>query len=658
MAHLTAETIFSSWMRLISVLVEVATRRSRGELPETSTLDAALSAADEQSTSTRGANGPLIGQLPVRLSLSLQEELVVWCLVARQLDPHAAAQLEALSGGTDTTFGALLAVAYAQSASRALAELTPNGRLFRFGLVERTDDPRAAEPAWASRTVRATDRLLALALGASDEDADSISDCHSRALVKASVRAIGEVAASEEVRTQVQRAFGAGRAMVLVSGVPGLGRRTLLAATARDLGIELIQVDARKLAKDPSAMAKQLRAIARECKLLARTPLLANIDALVDEKENRLELVGAELLPLIDGLVLATCGAQRPPMRWDRPVIAIEMGQPTSAQRATLWRAALGQGSDEDAELLAGQYPLAPALIHHAAEAARARAAGRPLVPEDIYGGIRSVLDDRLGQLAKRVTVSQTWDDLVLPTEQTDTIIELMARVRERRRVYEQWGFAAKVGKGLGVSALFSGPPGTGKTMVAALIARDLGLELYQVDLSKVVSKWIGETEKNLAGLFDAAEAGHAILLFDEADALFGKRTDVKSSNDRHANLETNYLLQRLESFTGICLLTSNHESNIDPAFQRRLSLHLRFELPDVDERAQLWRAMLPATAPVAPELDFAALARRYAMSGGYIRNAALRAAFLAADEGSEITAAHLERAARVEYEGLGKIAA
>jgi SpoVK/Ycf46/Vps4 family AAA+-type ATPase len=194
--------------------------------------------------------------------------------------------------------------------------------------------------------------------------------------------------------------------------------------------------------------------------------------------------------------------------------------------------------------------------------------------------------------------------------------------------------------------------------MVAALIARELGLELYQVDLGKVVSKWIGETEKNLAAVFDAAEAGHAILLFEEADALFGKRTDVKSSNDRHANLETNYLLQRLESYTGICLLTSNHERSIDPAFKRRLSLHLRFELPEEDERAALWRAMLPAAAPVAGSVDFTALARRFALTGGHIRNAALRAAFLAADEGAAITAAHLERAARVECEGLGKLIA
>jgi DNA polymerase III delta prime subunit len=410
---------------------------------------------------------------------------------------------------------------------------------------------------------------------------------------------------------------------------------------------------------DRAAAARELKLIARECKLLGRAPLIRNIDALVDEKDQaRVDLVGSELVSEIDGPVFVTCGVNRPAMRWGRPTVVIEVKPPTSAQRTALWLRELGQGTQEDAEFLATQYPLAPALIHHAATAAKARAAGRAIEPDDIYQGIRAVLDDRLGDYAKRVEVTQTWDDLVLPPDQREAIDYLIARIRQRRTVYEQWGFAAKVGKGLGTSALFSGPPGTGKTMVAALIAKELGLELYQVDMGKVVSKWIGETERNLGALFDAAEAGHAILLFDEADSLFGKRTEVKSSNDRYANLETNYLLQRLESFTGICLLTSNHESNIDPAFQRRLSLHLRFELPDVEERAALWRAMLPAAAPVAPGIDMQCLARRFSMSGGYIRNAALRAAFLAADEGTEITAAHLERAAKLEYEGMGKIAA
>jgi len=452
--------------------------------------------------------------------------------------------------------------------------------------------------------------------------------------------------------------MGSNRTVIIASGAPGLGRRSSLAAAAHEAGVEVLEIDAKRLAQNSTELTKQLRMIARECKLLAMAPLIRNIDALVEDKDaSKIDLVGIELVAELDTNVFVTCGANRPQLRWGRPLIVIEVKQPPSAQRARLW-ATLLDASETDGEYLATTYPLAPAMMQAAAAAAKARAVGRNLTPEDVELGIRAVLDDKLGHFAKRIDVTQTWDDLVIEREQAQSITELIARIRQRRTVYETWDFAAKVGKGLGVSALFSGPPGTGKTMVAALIAKELHLELYQVDMGKLVSKYIGETEKQLGELFDAAEAGHAILLFDEADSLFGKRTEVKSSNDRYANLETNYLLQRLETFTGICLLTSNHESNIDPAFQRRLSLHLRFAVPDEEEREKLWHAMLPTAAPVAPNLDLTGLARRFEMSGGYIRNAALRAAFLAADEGTSITDAHLEYAARVEYEGMGKIVA
>src|SRR6185436_7874214 len=270
--------------------------------------------------------------------------------------------------------------------------------------------------------------------------------------------------------------------------------------------------------------------------------------------------------------------------------VAIELLPPGGAARARLWRRALPAASTGDAELLSTMYPLAPALIRAAGAIAVRAAAGGEMEPRHVEAGVRAVLDDRLVGLAARVAVTQTWADLVLPDDQLTAIVELLARIRERRRVHEDWGFADKLGRGLGVAALLSGPPGTGKTMCAGLIARELGTELYQVDPSRIASKWIGETEKNLAALFDAAEAGHAILLFDEADAVLGRRTAVRTSNDRHANQETSYLLQRLERFTGICLLTTNHEAAIDEAFRRRIAVHVRFPLPDADERERLWR--------------------------------------------------------------------
>ena len=590
-----------------------------------------------------------------RLGLTATERDVVWLLAAVATDGDARALLPRATGDTtiDPTLAAIKLLVHGSTPSlRAFAELSDNRTLRRLEIIERSDAGGAElhESRWTWALSR---RMLALLHG--DAELDPALGRIVR-LPNAPV-AIGDLVVAPDALIAARRAIHAERGVVLVSGLRWLGRRTLLAAVAHEAGVNVLEVDARRLSHEPGPLAKQLRCIARECTLHARIPMITNLDALVGETAIRLDLVGSELVAQLGGLVLATCGTNRPRLEWDRPTIEIELGTPPSHRLGALWLAQLGQGSPSDAELLATQYALAPALIHHAAAAAKARAAGGTVEPADVYAGIRAVLDDRIGRYAKRITATQTWDDLVLPADQLDSIAELIARVRGRRRVYEQWGFAAKLGKGLGVSALFSGRPGTGKTMVAALIARDLGLELYQVDLSRVVSKWIGETEKNLAAVFDAAEAGHAIILFDEADALFGKRTDVKSSNDRHANLETNFLLQRLESFTGICLLTSNHESNLDPAFHRRLSLHLRFDVPDLGERERLWRAMLPAAAPVAVDVDFEDLARSFVMTGGHIRNAALRAAFLAADDEGAIAAGHLARAAQLEYEALGKLA-
>jgi SpoVK/Ycf46/Vps4 family AAA+-type ATPase len=276
----------------------------------------------------------------------------------------------------------------------------------------------------------------------------------------------------------------------------------------------------------------------------------------------------------------------------------------------------------------------------------------------DLIEGVQDNIAERLGELAKRVEVTQTWAELVLPPDTTDDVKMLLGRIRNAHAVLDGWGFRRKLARGAGVAALFSGPPGTGKTMVAGLIARELRLELYQVDLSRIVSKWIGETEKQLARVFEAAEAGHALLLFDEADALFAKRSaEVKSAVDRYANLEVNYLLQRVESFGGIVILTTNLDSSIDPALRRRLASHIVFERPEVEEREKLWHAMLDADAPLEPNLDVRRLATEFAdMTGANIRNASLAAAFLAADEGRPIGTSHLQRAARGEYRAMGRV--
>ncbi|MEO8551792.1 MAG: AAA family ATPase [Kofleriaceae bacterium] len=586
-----------------------------------------------------------------RLGLSDGELYTLVVMTAIALDDEAATL--ATRGG-ELTSRVLLEVIHGAANHGGYRLLEEHGALRRLCLIERSDgggrDLHESRYTWS-----VTRRVIGWLLG------DATIDPAVRRFARLGERGreLDRLAVDDNARVRARAAIGSPGAIIVANGAPGSGRRSLLSAAATEANVCVLEIDAKRLSKDAPAFAKELRILARECRLFETMPLIRNVDALGDDRDHtRLELVGSELVAELATSVLATSGPQRPQLRWDRPVISIEINPPTSAQRATLWRELIPEASESDADYLATQYPLAPAVMHVAAKAALARSVGRTLTPTDIVEGIRTVLDDKLGNFAKRVQVTQTWDDMVLEQEQVNAIMELIARIGQRRTVYEQWGFAAKVGRGLGVSALFSGPPGTGKTMAAALIAQHLGLELYRVDMGKMISKWIGETEKQLGELFDAAEAGHAILLFDEADSLFGKRTEVRSSNDRYANLETNYLLQRLETFTGICLLTSNHESNIDPAFQRRLALHLRFNVPDEDEREKLWRAMLPDAAPVAADLDFAGLARRFAMSGGYIKNAALRAAFLAAEEGVPISARLLEYAARLEYEGLGKIVA
>ncbi|HEU0031661.1 MAG TPA: ATP-binding protein [Kofleriaceae bacterium] len=592
-----------------------------------------------------------VSWLAERLQLTTTEQAVLWVLISNELCPLARQAIRDLTTEqvADPTRDTLRRIVYGTVPTHAgWQELAPDGTLFRLGLVEARDSggetPEHRQPLKLSR------RVLALVHGEVGLDAA----LHGLAKLDDSALPLIEIETSPDTVRELATAMSAGTLIVLRGGV-GTGRRSLLGAIARDHGHRVLLVEGRAISADRNMAARQLRLVARECALFGLVPHVQHFDALAasGETPDRLDLVERELA----GLTLAT--TTRPvARRWARSPAMIEMPALTGAQRAKLWSRALPQACAGDADLLSTMYPLAPALIDAAAKVAIQQAGGGQMKPEHIERGIRSVLDDRLAGLATRITITQSWQDLILPEEQVTSIIELLARIRERRRVYEDWGFAQKLGKGLGVSALFSGPPGTGKTMCAGLVARDLGTELYQVDLSKIVSKWIGETEKNLAALFDAAEAGHAVLLFDEADALFGKRTEVRSSNDRHANQEVNYLLQRLESFTGICILTTNHETAIDEAFRRRLSVHVRFPMPETEERKLLWQTLIPKSAPVGRDLPFDQLAESYVMSGGYIRNAVLRAAFLAADQNDRITAAYLTRAAQLEYEAMGKVVA
>jgi SpoVK/Ycf46/Vps4 family AAA+-type ATPase len=256
-----------------------------------------------------------------------------------------------------------------------------------------------------------------------------------------------------------------------------------------------------------------------------------------------------------------------------------------------------------------------------------------------------------MDDLAQRIVASAAWDDLVLPDLQKLTLRQLAAQVRHRLKVYETWGFAERGRRGLGVSALFTGPSGTGKTMAAEVLARDLKLDLYRIDLSAVVSKYIGETEKNLSRVFAAAEEGGVLLLFDEADALFGKRSEVRDSHDRYANIEVGYLLQKMEAYQGLAILTTNLKSVMDPAFQRRLRFTVNFPFPDAAQREVIWSKVFPQSTPTRG-LDYRRLAQLN-VTGGNIRNIALNAAFLAADAGTAVAMSDLVTAAKMEAQKI-----
>ncbi|MCB9703781.1 MAG: ATP-binding protein [Myxococcales bacterium] len=311
----------------------------------------------------------------------------------------------------------------------------------------------------------------------------------------------------------------------------------------------------------------------------------------------------------------------------------------------------------DDLEALADAFRMTGGQIREAAAAARAAspAAAHPPL-EVLLDAARRHVAPRLGALASLVVRTDSWEDLVLPQDRRRLLEELVRRHRFRQTVMAEWGFGRRHADARGIAALFSGPSGTGKTMAAAIVARELGLDLYRVDLSQIVSKYIGETEKHLAQVFAEAEASEVALFFDEADALFGKRSSVQDAHDRYANIEVAYLLQRIESYPGVVIMASNLRKNLDDAFLRRLQVIVEFAMPSAPERAEIWRRVWPREAPLAEGLDPADLADRFEVSGGNIRNIAVGAAFAAAEEGSPITRRHVIDAARAEYLRMSKL--
>lgn len=440
--------------------------------------------------------------------------------------------------------------------------------------------------------------------------------------------------------------------VVFLCGDDGASKRAVASLACASLGVGLHVVHASNVPNNFTERETLACLWQREA-VLQRSALLLEIN----DGESTPALLS--FMESVRGLVLVACREAFETRR--RPAVRLDVRKPGVAEQQAIWRDALGAAAERlngQLDAVVSQFSLSAERIHAATVQARD---GLRDAPADDDASLDTLLWDacrmqaraRLDELAQRIEPVATWDDLVLPDVQLQSLRDLTAHVRQRATVYETWGFAAGSARGLGISALFAGASGTGKTLAAEIIANDLRLDLYRIDLSQVVNKYIGETEKNLRRVFDAAEEGGAVLLFDEADALFGKRSEVKDSHDRYANIEVSYLLQRMESYRGLAILTTNLQAALDTAFLRRLRFVVQFPFPDTAQRAEIWRRIFPPGVPTS-NLDTHKLAR-LSVSGGNIRNIALHAAFLAADAGEPVTMMQLLRAAHSEYAKLEK---
>ena len=431
------------------------------------------------------------------------------------------------------------------------------------------------------------------------------------------------------IAEEIAAVLGQGRPLpaIQLGGIDPVAKRAVATASCAAVGLNLHAIAGQRLPADSRELETFIRLWEREAALGASAVLLE-----CDDAENQLAVT--RFIEHAGGVLFVSSRERRRP--GVRASVNFDVAKPTRDEQRLVWKNA---GVNGQMESLAAQFDLSAGSIR--------AAAAKAVAPDKLWHECRLQARPRLDDLAQRIETRASWSELVLPAAQLTLLRELSAHVRRRDQVYETWGFAEKNARGLGISALFAGASGTGKTLAAEVLANELRLDLYRIDLSQVVSKYIGETEKNLRRVFDAAEAGSAVLLFDEADALFGKRSEVKDSHDRNANIEVSYLLQRMESYRGLAILTTNMKDSLDPAFLRRIRFVVQFPFPDAAERIEIWRRMFPAQTPV-DGLDVARLAKLH-VAGGNIRNIALNAAFLAADADEPVRMKHLLHAARTE---------
>ncbi|MEL6460585.1 MAG: AAA family ATPase [Cyanobacteria bacterium J06621_15] len=423
-------------------------------------------------------------------------------------------------------------------------------------------------------------------------------------------------------------------------------KKNIAAVASSQLGLNLHSINASNIPSSTDDIHQLIRLWRREY-LLNKSALFleCNTSNSDTNKENAINLL---IEKITSPLIIST---EERRVILHRSTVTFDVDKPTAKEQRNIWNQSLNNNSfhlNGFVDTLVSQFNLSRNAIEAVSHSAIGYETDTSTLENQLWNICRTQARPQLDDLAQRIPPANSWNDLVLPLTQRQTLQEIVSHVRQRAKVYENWGFNTKGNSGLGVTALFAGTSGTGKTMAASVLASELNLDLYRIDLSSVVSKYIGETEKNLRRVFDAAEAGGVILLFDEADALFGKRSDVKDSRDRYANMEVSYLLQRMEAYRGLAILTTNLKDSIDTAFMRRIRFIVKFPFPDANQRAEIWQRIFPQDTP-SEGLNIKKLAKLN-VAGGNIRNIALNAAFLAADEEQPVTMKHLLQAAESEY--------
>ncbi len=626
-----------------------------------------LSFVDDTATESEGTT---LGALAAAFGLVQFEVDVLLLAIAPELDlryERLYAYLQDDVGRRRPAVALALDLLSADAAARLAnrAHFAPGAPLLRHHLIDISGDGVASGVASGGPATPLLNRVLAvdegivnLLLGQDTLDRRIASACRYMVIDAGfGPRVLGAQAMERLVDAARNTDAGHSATRIHFHGPRGSGKRGTAGSLAAALGAPMLNVDLARLVELPD-FARLIALALRDAWLRDGVVYLCNADVLLrdDRSLRRAELDGA--LAASEVLVVVSSLVQWPEAdAGDAHTIAF--GQPAHDQRVAIWNDALA-ATDVDLSVgtvnaLASRFRLTPRQIVLAAEAGSRSSEDGMSVEDGFFAAARRQSGHELAALATRITPVQRWEALVLPEDSLAQLRELCERVASRHRVLEEWGFSRKLPRGAGVNALFAGPSGTGKTMAAEVVAAELGVDLYRVELAGVVSKYIGETEKNLDRVFDAAERANGILLFDEADALFGKRSEVHDAHDRYANIEISYLLQRMEEYDGIAILSTNLRGNLDAAFVRRLAFTVHFPFPNASSRAAIWRGVWPAEAPLAADVDLDALATQFPVSGGNIRNIALAAAFLAAAKGREVGTVELVAAMRREYQKLGK---